>query len=58
MDYRNVMAGSMPRPFHWGVFLLGLGLGLAGYAVACVRTEHTRPISNASATIGVGVGFS
>jgi hypothetical protein len=27
LDYRNVMAGGMPYPFHWGVFSLGLGIG-------------------------------
>jgi len=31
LDYRNIMAGGMPHPFHWGVFGLGLGIG----AVSC-----------------------
>jgi hypothetical protein len=34
MDYRNIMAGGQPNPFHWGVFALGLLLGLASYALA------------------------
>jgi hypothetical protein len=31
MDYRNIMAGGMPHPFHWGVFGLGMGIGAASY---------------------------
>jgi hypothetical protein len=34
LDYRNIMAGGLPQPFHWGVFGLGLGIGAAGYARA------------------------
>ncbi|MDP9169217.1 MAG: hypothetical protein M3N54_01255 [Acidobacteriota bacterium] len=34
LDYRNIMAGGMPRPFHWGVFGLGLGIGAASYGRA------------------------
>lgn len=41
MDYRNVMAGRMPNPFHWGVFSLGMFVGIAGYALA-VRQNRTR----------------
>jgi len=33
LDYRNIMAGGMPHPFHWGVFGLGMGIG----AVSCGR---------------------
>jgi len=36
MDYRNIMAGGNPNPFHWGVFAAGLALGLASYALAAV----------------------
>jgi hypothetical protein len=32
LDYRNIMAGGMPHPFHWGVFGLGLGAGVLSYA--------------------------
>jgi hypothetical protein len=31
LDYRNIMAGGMPNPFHWGVFGLGMGIGAASY---------------------------
>ena len=34
LDYRNIMAGGMPHPFHWGVFGLGLGIGAASYGRA------------------------
>jgi hypothetical protein len=34
MDYRNLMAGRMPNPFHWGIFIAGLCLGGASYAAA------------------------
>jgi hypothetical protein len=29
LDYRNIMAGGMPHSFHWGVFGLGIGIGVA-----------------------------
>ncbi len=31
MDYRNIMAGGMPNPFHWSVFALGLAVGVSSY---------------------------
>jgi hypothetical protein len=31
LDYRNIMAGGTPHPFHWGVFGLGLGIGAVSY---------------------------
>jgi hypothetical protein len=39
MDYRNVMAGGLPHPFHWGVFSAGLGIGVGSYAWAA-RAER------------------
>jgi hypothetical protein len=39
MDYRNIMAGGMPQPFNWGVFSLGLGLGIGSYVGAAVKTS-------------------
>jgi len=32
LDYRNILAGGMPQPFHWGVFALGMGIGIVSYA--------------------------
>ena len=32
LDYRNILAGGMPQPFHWGVFWLGMGIGIVSYA--------------------------
>jgi hypothetical protein len=34
LDYRNITAGGVPHPFHWGVFALGLAIGAASYADA------------------------
>jgi hypothetical protein len=34
MDYRNILAGGLPRPFNWIVFSLGLGLGTGSYVSA------------------------
>lgn len=34
MDYRNIMAGGMPHPFQWGVFSLGMALGVGSYVGA------------------------
>jgi hypothetical protein len=34
MDYRNLMEGGMPHPFHWGVFSAGLLIGIGSYASA------------------------
>ena len=34
LDYRNIMAGGMPHPFHWGVFGLGMGIGVVSYGRA------------------------
>src|SRR5580692_7184071 len=31
LDYRNILAGGMPHPFHWGVFSLGLAIGIGSY---------------------------
>jgi hypothetical protein len=34
MDYRNILSGGMPHPFHWGVFSLGMGIGALSYVAA------------------------
>jgi hypothetical protein len=38
MDYRNVMAGGMPNPFHWGVFASGMMIAIASYGWAVANT--------------------
>jgi hypothetical protein len=34
LDYRNTVAGGIPHPFHWGVFGLGMTIGLVSYGRA------------------------
>jgi hypothetical protein len=34
MDYRNIMAGGVPRQFNWWVFATGLGIGSLSYVNA------------------------
>jgi hypothetical protein len=36
-DYRNIVAGGLPRPFHWSLFAAGEAIGLAGFLRAVVR---------------------
>jgi hypothetical protein len=44
LDYRNITAGGMPHPFHWGVFALGLAIGAVSYATAAPsRSRFGRP---------------
>lgn len=42
MDYRNIMAGGMPRPFHWAVFGLGMAIGAVSYRHAARRSGHIK----------------
>jgi hypothetical protein len=34
LDYRDILAGGIPHSFHWGVFGLGMTIGLASYGRA------------------------
>lgn len=47
LDCRNIMAGGLPQPFHWGVFALGMAIGIGSYghgARQCVqRTPEILP---------------
>ena len=37
-DWRHVMAGGLPHPFHWPLFALGEAIGTAGFLHAlCLR---------------------
>jgi hypothetical protein len=40
-DYRNIMAGGMPDPFHWAMFILGEAVGLTAFlhAVGKAKSE-------------------
>jgi hypothetical protein len=41
MDYRNIMAGGVPRQFNWWVFTTGLGVGSLSYvSAACGRVRR------------------
>ena len=39
LDYRNILAGGMPHPFHWGVFGLGMGIGAVSYGLAVPNSQ-------------------
>ena len=39
MDYRNIMAGGTPHPFNWGIFSLGMGLGVGSYLNAAAKAR-------------------
>src|ERR1022692_4906333 len=41
MDYKHIMAGGMPHPFHWPVFGLGMMLGVGSYVRAAGGTRLT-----------------
>lgn len=38
-DYPNVMAGGMPNPFQWPIFLAGQTIGLVGFSLAVMRDD-------------------
>lgn len=40
MDYRNILAGGAPRPFHWWVFAAGLASGAVSYAVSGAKRRN------------------
>lgn len=42
LDYRNIMAGGMPRPFRWDVFTVGMLVGVCSYGAA---TRGARRVS-------------
>ncbi len=39
LDYNNLIAGGMPNPFNWPVFIGGELIGLAGFALAVFDRE-------------------
>lgn len=36
-DYRNIMAGGAPQPFHWPLFAAGEAVGLSGFFASLAR---------------------
>lgn len=42
LDYRNILAGGLPNPFHWGVFAAGMVVGAGSFLPAGFLT----PASN------------
>jgi hypothetical protein len=40
LDYRNIMAGGVPRPFHWEVSGLGIVIGATSYWQAARRNDR------------------
>jgi hypothetical protein len=41
LDYRNILGGGTPRPFHWGVFAAGMIIGMASYGAAGISRVRT-----------------
>ena len=39
LDYRNVVGGGIPRPFHWRLFGVGMTIAVLGYASAAVESR-------------------
>lgn len=50
MDYRNVMAGGIPNPFNWPVFLGGLTLGVGSYVWAARASGRGERVMAATAS--------
>ena len=48
MDYRNLMGGGMPHPFHWGVFAAGLLIGIGSYSWSARAARRARQNATAS----------
>ena len=38
-DYRDVIAGGMPKPFQWPIFLAGETIGLVSFSLAVIRDD-------------------
>ncbi len=41
-DYRNIVSGGYPNPFHWTVFWAGLALGVASFIAAAATTARSQ----------------
>lgn len=51
LDYRNILAGGMPRRFAWGLFGIGLGLGISSYIGAARRSRAPKKEAVAQVTV-------
>jgi hypothetical protein len=40
LDFASVLRQTVPAPFHWGVFTIGLGLALSALALGVSRLER------------------
>jgi hypothetical protein len=40
LDSARVLRQSVPPPFHWGVFTIGIGLALIAVVIGVSRLEH------------------
>lgn len=43
-DYRNIIAGRLPLPFHWPLFWTGEAIGVAGFLRALARAWPRRSV--------------
>ena len=57
-DYRNLMAGGMPRPFHWSLFALGMAFGIGSYAWAVAASLRTGQSALSPAALPVSAASS
>lgn len=50
LDHRNILAGGMPQRFAWGLFGVGLGLGIGSYIGAARRSPIAQTKAAAQVT--------
>lgn len=43
MDYKNIMAGGVPKRFNWSIFASGLAVGIGSYVWAVRRSFSGQP---------------
>lgn len=44
-DYQNILAGGLPNPFNWPLFILGLGIGVSGFLHASRLHPFLPPVN-------------
>jgi hypothetical protein len=40
IDFTSVLRQTVPPPFHWGVFAIGVGLAVIALVLGVSRLEH------------------